>query len=329
MVYVLKPSSAFRRNLCPGSFLLEFGQPDEFSEYAEEGQKLHELACKALTTQCDDPLPVEVQGYIDFIKSLGGKVFEHVEKKISIPRISQYSEGTPDYVCMTTNGCLHVVDFKTGYRKVHAVNNLQLLEYAIGYMDYPGVSSIILYVYQPSISLKPAMWELSISDLNEHLVFIKEMEELSLEILAPRIPSVEACKYCKAKNICPDLKEKIHTHHAIVNTEVDEAKQLENLYELKKFVDLRLPSLEKSLKNKILKGDFFEGFFLEKSYGREKWTISVNDAIELGKKFGADISKPEVLTPKQAIKAGIPEETVRQFSVVEENGHKLIFIPNG
>lgn len=44
----LGPSSAVRWMTCPGSVLLSRGQPEDQSEYAEEGTLAHAVAARAL-----------------------------------------------------------------------------------------------------------------------------------------------------------------------------------------------------------------------------------------------------------------------------------------
>jgi hypothetical protein len=63
--------------------------------------------------------------------------------------------------------------------------------------------------------------------------------------------------------------------------------------------------------------------------GRTVWTAPASEVIALGNMLGVDVSKPDVITPKQSIKAGLPAEVVAAYShaprgaaeLAEDNGH--------
>ena len=117
--------------------------------------------------------------------------------------------GTADAVLVDGNH-LHVVDLKTGRVAVDAENNKQLLTYAVGVMrqfNAPATIECTMHVFQPKTG--HSKWTVSGADLVKHGLELKAAAELALTPDAPTNPSTDACKYCRAKTICPSMREKV------------------------------------------------------------------------------------------------------------------------
>ena len=48
--------------------------------------------------------------------------------------------------------------------------------------------------------------------------------------------------------------------------------------------------------------------------GNEQWTVSIAEVLAVGESMGVDLSKPGILTPNQARKAGLDKEVVAQLA---------------
>ena len=117
--------------------------------------------------------------------------------------------GTADAV-LVDGDHLHVVDLKTGRVAVDATDNKQLLTYALGAMRQfkaPERITATVHIFQPRVG--HSKWTVTGQELVEHGQRLKAAAELALTSDAPTSPSPDACRYCKAKTICPSMREKV------------------------------------------------------------------------------------------------------------------------
>jgi hypothetical protein len=146
---LLSPSGSSIWLNCPRSAVLSRGVPRKSSKWADEGTLAHELAeyllkgaiphHKVGTFPDDMAEPVEV--YTDYVNELRRVVLmERIEDRVNLsglwPDDGEGLEpvfGTADYVGVTKDGVLHVVDLKYGrYHPVEVGGNTQLMIYALG-----------------------------------------------------------------------------------------------------------------------------------------------------------------------------------------------------
>lgn len=215
----LSASRAERFMTCPGSVRLENQMPYEPpGEAAAIGTHIHELSEKLLRgEELDSPdLDPEhvamAQEYATFVNTL----VEKPRKKLIEVNVDQGLKtlhhalgGTADAVLVDGNH-LHVVDLKTGRVLVEAENNKQLLTYALGVMrqfNAPADITCTMHIFQPRAG--HSQWTVSGVDLISHGHDLRKAAELALSPDAPTNPSPEACKYCRAKTICPSLRQKV------------------------------------------------------------------------------------------------------------------------
>jgi hypothetical protein len=152
------------------------------------------------------------QGYADFVNTL----VENPRKKLIEVNLDEGLQslhpalgGTADAILVDGNH-LHVIDLKTGRVAVDANENKQLLTYALGAMRQlkaPSTIECTMHIYQPRVG--HSKWTVSGNYLNLHGRRLVEAAELALSGDAPTNPSVDACRYCKAKTICPSMREKV------------------------------------------------------------------------------------------------------------------------
>ena len=214
----LSASRTDRFMTCPGSYRLESLMPYEpAGEAAAIGTAIHELSEIILTNkpipEGTDPEHIAMaQGYADFIHGL----IENPRKKLievnldkGLKSLHPALGGTADAV-LVDGDHLHIVDLKTGRVAVDAKENKQLLTYALGAMrqfNAPTSIQCTMHIYQPKAG--HSKWTVSGETLLAHAVSLKAAAELALTGDAPTNPSPDACKYCKAKTICPSMREKV------------------------------------------------------------------------------------------------------------------------
>jgi len=214
----LSASRTDRFMQCPGSYRLESLMPYEpAGEAAAIGTAIHELSeiilsGKEVPAGTDPDHVAMAQGYADFVNTL----VENPRKKLievnldeGLKSLHPALGGTADAVLVDGNH-LHVIDLKTGRVAVDAQDNKQLLTYALGAMRQlkaPNTIECTMHIYQPRVG--HSKWTVSGNRLNLHGERLKEAAELALSGDAPTNPSPDACRYCKAKTICPSMREKV------------------------------------------------------------------------------------------------------------------------
>jgi hypothetical protein len=203
---------------CPGSYRLESLMPYEpAGEAAAIGTAIHELSEIILTGKevpaGTDPDHLSMaQSYADFVNNL----VENPRKKLievnldeGLKSLHPALGGTADAVLVDGNH-LHILDLKTGRVPVDATDNKQLLTYALGAMRQlkaPNTIECTMHIYQPRVG--HSKWTVSGLRLELHGRRLQSAAELALTSDAPTSPSPDACRYCKAKTICPSMREKV------------------------------------------------------------------------------------------------------------------------
>lgn len=248
----LSPSGAHRWMACPGSVVLEAAFPDDSSIYAREGTAAHELA--AIVLEGDEPnaqgyvgVKVEfddhgemvdwrvtqemadyVDDYVKLVRDLAKGKTLYVESKVPIGHLTgeEGATGTSDAVIVdVAERNLTIVDLKYGMGvTVDAMNNQQLMMYALGALEQYGVlcdfDTVSMYIHMPRLNYVGEC-HMSTEDL---LKFAKEVHAKagyvrlaeSLDMTADDDivrgmfkPGEKQCRFCKAKSTCPALRAEV------------------------------------------------------------------------------------------------------------------------
>lgn len=207
---ILRPSALQQYAACPGSYQMQLGMPYETSPEAEEGTMLHSRVAHGGNTE---GLDTEQAGAVEFCmeflmdtirdSGLGTATFE---QPIEVRRQdgTLLTKGTCDVLLTGKNAdTCAVIDWKFGRTPVEdAASNLQLAAYALGAMQLIKASSCTVHVFQPRIKkhtcytfTKP---EAIIANIDK---VIKRATGESMILNAG-----EACRYCKAKGVCPAFR---------------------------------------------------------------------------------------------------------------------------
>ena len=204
---------------CPGSYRLESKMPYEpAGEAAAIGTAIHELSEKLLRGEAvnaidypDDHLNMALE-YVEFINRLvetPRKRMIEVNVDAGLKSLHQALGGTADAV-LVEGDHLHVVDLKTGRVLVEAEDNKQMLTYALGVMrmlNAPASIQCTMHIFQPRAG--HSKWTVSGVDLITHGHELLAAANLALTDNAPTNPTTSNCRYCKAKPICPSMRQKV------------------------------------------------------------------------------------------------------------------------
>jgi hypothetical protein len=211
----LSGSRIERALLCPGSIQLEATCPDTKSEAAQRGTLIHETA-DALFLDLPTPegadaeIVAEAADYVraikDYTQGWAKKTFPEFPVNEGLKTIHKAMGGTADYVAIG-GGRLLVADLKTGSVPVSPKYSPQLMTYALGVVKQlkaPPTITVELAIWQRELKV----WECTYADLME---WEQTLKELAVRVFATdpiRTPSSDACQWCRAKTVCPELAAK-------------------------------------------------------------------------------------------------------------------------
>jgi hypothetical protein len=265
-----------------------------------------------------------------------------IEQPVAIVRIHPDSWGTPDFSLFDSKaGVLYVRDFKYGHRVVDAWGNWQMIEYVSGLMDAYEIDghmeqriTVRIGIVQPRAPHRDGpvrYWNVPMVGLRGHINILAAVERESLSD-NPTATVGPECLDCKARHDCSLLQEAGSAACAYSGstapaplTAEQLAVELSLITDCEVILKARRSGLEVEAETRITVGEIVPGWSLERGGTREKWAVPTAQVITLGDMMGVNLRKEEqVITPKQAIKAGIVAEVVRNMSETPLGAFKLI-----
>jgi len=196
---------------CAGKYQLEKTCPEgESSIYAEIGNRIHSVMAGDTTIVLTD----EEQDIVHRCNYQYNEVYASLPDEIGEVTTSVLEQrfwyndtwsGQIDRIDFFGDETALVVDWKTGRTpQGNADSNLQLRAYSvIVKKNYPALKRIFVAIIQP-LAAPYTIAEYEEIDLKLADEQIQSIVEASLAPNAPRTPSPDACKYCRAKAICPE-----------------------------------------------------------------------------------------------------------------------------
>jgi len=351
---LLPPSSASRWVPCPGSVTLEamFPENDADKEKAAEGDMAHlvchtMLAGKPLPDGATDEMVEGAEMYCEdietVVKASGPGVRPNIEYRLDKTNRMLFDPnnwGTPD---CTVNAIPHnkfyAWDYKFGHRYVDVFENLQLINYTILSLcndlsgKIPEGIECHLRIVQPR-SYHPdgpiREWVVMSDDLWSYRTVLAESGKIAL---APNPPckTNSECRDCRARHACPTLQAAGYlaveaSGKAIPFDMPVEAvgRELALMQKAAELLKARIDGLENEVLGNIKRGVPVTGWMTKQGTGRKKWDKPLEEIVALGQMMGVDVSKPDAITPTQAIKAGIPAAVVDSYSTVPLGEVKLV-----
>lgn len=338
-----RPSSLARIMECAGyvGLAAQCGESGD-SEAAKEGTAAHEAAELVLTGQAPDldslidrqmsngvfvnaEMADNLRLYVETVQ--GFEIERHASWQISD---SATLAGTCDAVSVRGDTlCLY--DLKYGWRIVEAVENWQLLAYAIlngGLSE--SIAKISMTIYQP----RPwhpdgtfRTWIISREKLQEYARRITSR----LTTLDDELQTGTHCRYCDALTQCPAARvagyNAVDTIMHASTLEADTPERLtallESLTVAQDRVKLLISSLEDSALARIQAGESLPGYRAEVSYGRRVWQDHVTPATVEAFTQRDDLTETTLVTPAQAKKKGVDTSVINALSHTPKRGYKL------
>lgn len=312
---LLSPSSADRWMTCPGSVNLSLTQPDRVSEEAQEGTNYHTLAqiCLEQGKSTDEfvGMPFEdetvvteenaerLQVYLNLVRELetqGGLLV--VEDSVPIAQITGEKDavGTCDALIIRDEE-LVVIDLKFGRGvAVKAEGNRQTRMYALGALTkhdlWDVVKSVRLIICQPRVV--DGVTEETVT-IDQMKLFRDEVAVVAKPIVAaldtkealPLYPSEKACRFCRAKAVCPELSKTVkqaleegfedltkEIPEPVTPEKIDErANVLGEAMRIADLAEIYIKGVRSAVESTLLTGRPVTGFKLVRGRkGSRKWT---------------------------------------------------------
>lgn len=353
---ILSPSSAARRFECPGSWDLEKNyRSTEKSPHAKEGETAHLVARKMLEGRLVKSGELLENGEVATAEMIEGATIYHndviknffqifkIETKLTMhSTIHPYCEGTPDlWAYEEAKNEIYLWDYKFGRTYVEVFENLQLVEYAAGIIEYFNnlgkplreETRFNLRIVQPRCYHRTwpvREWSLPLVALAPYFNMLRKAEREAVDLTAEHKPG-NHCYFCSARHACPALQlasqQAMDLSMEAIPHELDNDKLGKELSQIQKAIEL-LKARETGLTEQAIAlieaGKPVPGYTVEFTRGRECWGKPIDEILNLGKLFKIDLAKPtELITPKQAIAAGLPADITKQLSVTPLGAKKL------
>lgn len=358
----LAPSRAGRwgPDGCAGSAAMERAYPeDEESEESRQGTAAHWYMTEALQhrpnvlgmltpngypidlemVQCAQSLLTDVR---DTLAAATPGSTLRVEQRVSMARsVHPDNWGTPDiYLLDTAKRALHVWDYKYGHRYVDAFRNWQMLDYAIGILESEGIADAASYRvtltiaqprnYAPEGPMRE--WYLSGAQLAEHAASLRTAALAASQPDAP-LQTGPHCRDCLAAHACPALQRAamaavdVSYKQGSIDMPADAAGlELCILTGGAERLKARKDALEEHLIGLVKGGASVAHWTMGRTQPRSRWTQPPEAVITMGRlTAGVELAQPlDVITPPQAIKAGVDPAVVKAFSETPLGSLKLV-----
>lgn len=275
----LSASKLERVMLCPGSLNLEADIPDTTNDAADRGNKIHFLGEKLIEHnmrysgdhECDDEMVQIAINYAEFVRNLAEdySIFVEMDLQPYLSTLHPDLGGHADAIIVKGKE-LHVIDLKTGNIKVPAKNNKQLLMYGLGAyraFEHLNIEKIVLHIYQPFNPTTP--FEVTPKELMDFKELLMDIVHQATDPFAPTIAGTKQCRYCKAKTVCPSIKEK-----AIMNAQTDfqtTNKPLSELLGMAELCTMWADAIKEEAKALVMNGGSIEGYTLKEGRKMQKW----------------------------------------------------------
>lgn len=356
---LLAPSAAARWVVCAGSVLMEAMHPKPDTQDSREGEASHWAGSEMLSNRpvcvglvapngvtLDEDMIEGAEMYVDHIDEVLQRYGRTradlvVERRTYMPDIHKENHGTPDcWLYIAEHGMLFVFDYKYGHRFVEVFENWQIMDYANGVMTELGIDGLAdqhltvnLTIVQPRSYHRDGpirTWSTQAAMLRGHFDILKMAAERALQPGAPCTVNPE-CYDCAGRHNCEALQKAGYRgmHIAGSATPVDMSPaavgiELSMLQDAARMIKARMTGLEEQVISFIKTGKSVPGHRMEDSAGREAWSKPVAEVVQLEALFGVKLRKDALITPKQAVKAGLPQDLVAAYSHTPSRGMHLV-----
>jgi len=279
--------------------------------------------------------------YVDYIASTvqEGATWE-AEAELPVPEVHPASKVVIDaYSYDSVSRHLNIYDYKYGYKPVEAFENLQLVHGAsavftkceLEEMETPV--TVTFHIVQPRGFHHGGpcrSWSVPFDKLRPLIVSLRVQARLAHSDRA-HTKSGPHCSGCPALYNCSTAR--VATTNILdfigrpmpINAEMSEAeRELSLLKRAEKMVKERRTALEEQVKARLSRGEYSDLFELKEQLGNRAWSLKTDEVLQMGEALGIDLLKSRTpVTPAEAVRRGLPEETMEQLVKRPSLGRKL------
>lgn len=267
----------------------------------------------------------------------------HIENGIRNAVLHVDNYGTPDYWYYNDAiRHLKVDDLKNGHGFVSEFDNWQLINYValvakhLGIFDEDDVT-VTMTIHQPRAfhrrgphrSVTTTLGALR-DDFNQlDLAFAHAMYAD-----APVIASdPDQCMNCPGRVYCEAAiaagyvgVDMAYESTPLAMSPAALSKEYRTLVRAEKMIKARREGIAESIKATIRRGQAVPFFTMLPTRGRTVWRDDAvdNGLVDVAQAFNVTVTKPALITPRQAVIAGIPEEVIATFSTAGNGAAELV-----
>jgi Protein of unknown function (DUF2800) len=263
-----------------------------------------------------------------------------VEQQVLIPRVHPANRGTPDtwifgHNPTTGRAQMIVIDYKFGHEFVPVFENWQLINYAFGILDELDADDqtvdVEFIIVQPRNYHRDGpvrRWHVRADAFRAQRNILRYAAEAAHEP-KPKATVSPGCIHCPGRHACATLQQAGYAAAAAAQDstplEMEPAArglELKMLERAQMLLDARVSGLKEQVEHDIVTEGGNPHYVMVSTPGRVKWAKPVGEVIALGQMCGADLSRPNVVSPTQAKKL-IPPELVDAYSERGAGGRAL------
>lgn len=351
----LAPSSAERIELCNGSAQAEARYPDdEDTQEKREGVAVHwagqcileggqtdvgEVAGNGVTINAEMLEAAELYAAAIMIRGHTGQIEETIRRPVLHPE----NWGTPDHWFFSRSlNTLWVDDLKYGHRFVDVYMNPQLIDYAaliLGELDLlrSHDTKVIFTIVQPRSFHRNGpirTWSTTVGELVGPWDRLAKAFDNAMRPDVKVTPHPDACRDCKARHECEGAiaaayigVDMAYQSEPLVMPPAALSREYRMLLRAETFIKARREGIKDRIMQTIKRNRSVPYFGIEHTAGRTvfKDDAVANGLVDTAAAFGVDVVKGfDLITPKQAIKAGVPEDIVMLFSRTNSGSAELV-----
>lgn len=339
-----RPSGSAVWLACPMGLTMQnrYGNRYPAGAAAEEGTAAHWVLEQTLASLYDElpgvapsgvaiteDMKAHALGAVDYADSLGGEILSEKRLVMKLPNTPNVV-GTADIIVLPPDGkTVHVIDYKYGYTHVPA-DSPQLKIYGVAARQEFQREAVHLHVIQPrDYTVKPIRTHhFTPAEQNDFCAQVTMALKLAASPKPVAIPGSH-CNRCPGRGQCAAVRDwSMVEEHAGSDAQLSPEAVAAELYLARRQAELaaaRVKGLEDEASHVLRTGGLVPGWSMQSKPGREQWTDE-QPVLSLAEGFGLldTVSVRRLITPNQAIKAGLPAELVRMHTTRPQGEAKLV-----
>lgn len=241
--------------------------------------------------------------------------------------------GRADYICYEPESAtLTVADFKYGWSIVEPEDNWTLISHAIGWVSrnpLMPVHDVRIMIYQPRPHHHEGKVRTAVINGSQLSGHYAPTLRHTLSNPTDTLTTSEHCRNCAAMVGCPAAQKaamnSVDVSEAAYSAAPDDAAMgymLDQIDRAIKVLEQNKKAYTEQAMHRIRAGKIVPGYVVVKDLTNKQWKKGVTPEL-LEIMTGKNVSKRQLLTPAQSVKAGLDQQIVDALCERHEKGFKL------